>query len=403
MLSKLSFISLLCTYLIMWQTFAWAQTKTQPYKQKQLEQCLKTCKNLHRAHPESLYHYIKKALPIAQKFNNIKALADLYKYLGTYYRNLGEFSKALEYQMNALKYYQKSENTRGVAAALGNIGIVYRKLKEHKLAFDYQFKALHLMQKIGDLRLVANTYNNIGLLYLDQQKYHKALHFFRKTLSLDVQHKDTFGIASDYSNLSRVWNYLGDHKKAIAYEHKSLKIRVEQENQHGTMISYKNLGEFHQDMGQDSIAINRLKKALRLAHSIQALDFKVGIYRALSNIYENQKKHIKALAYHKKYTLASDSLLNAQKEKEIVRLQTLYNIEKQNKENKLLKQQREIDKLAISTQQDAIIKQRYFISITSIALHWHWLILFLGCFNKKERITRNYSNCMRKYNRKTKK
>lgn len=352
----------------MWQTFAWAQTKPQPYNQKQLEQCLKTCESLHRAHPESLYHYIKKALPIAQKLNNTEALADLYKYLGTYYKQLGEFSKALKYQMNALKYYQKSENTRGVAAALGNIGIIYRKLKEQKLAFDYQFKALHLMQKIGDLRLVANTYNNIGLLHLDQQQHHKALVFFQKTLDLDIQHKDAFGIASDYSNLSKVWSNLNKHKKAIVYEHKSLKIRLEQKNKHGVMISYKNLGEYHHAIKQDSIAIIYLKKALRLAHSIQALDFKVETYRTLSNIYENQKKHIKALAYHKKYTLAADSLLNAQKEKEIVRLQTLYNIEKQNKENKLLKQQREIDKLAISTQQDAIIKQRYFISITSIAL-----------------------------------
>lgn len=312
-------------------------------------------------YPEKAYKQCNEALKISKRIGYKEGIAYSYDRLAIYYKHANDFEKSLSYHLKGLKLYEEMDNQERVAASLGNIGVVHKNLKNYEKAFDYQFKALKLMQKLNKEGMIANTFNNLGLLYVETGKYKEALGYFEQTLKLDQKTNYTIGIGGDYSNIAWAWLFLKDYEKVIANEKIAIKIRLKAKHQQGLIISYRNLGRAYKETKRYDLALNYLKKSLEIGQQVQAKLHIARAYRLIAECYEELQNYKMALEFHKQYKVFNDSVFNLDKNKQVARMQTLYETEKKEKENEILRQSSQMQK-------DEIAKQQLINVFISVAL-----------------------------------
>ncbi|CAF4181542.1 unnamed protein product [Rotaria sordida] len=104
--------------------------------------------------------------------------------LGTVYKDIGEYSKAITFYERAIDIYKKMNppNHPDLASSYNNIGLVYYKMGEYPKALSsyersLEIKKIALPPNHPDLAL---SYNNIGLVYDNMGEYSKALSYYEK-------------------------------------------------------------------------------------------------------------------------------------------------------------------------------------------------------------------------------
>jgi signal transduction histidine kinase len=312
-------------------------------------------------YPEKAYKHCNEALKISKRIGYKKGIAYSYDRLAIYHKHANDFEKSLSYHLKGLKIYEEIDDQERVAASLGNIGVVHKNLKNYDKAFDYQFKALKLMQKLNKEGMIANTFNNLGLLYVETGKFKEALGYFEQTLKLDQKTNYTIGIGGDYSNIAWAWLFLKDYEKVIANEKIAIKIRLKAKHYQGLTISYRNLGKAYKATKRYDLALKYFKKSLEIGKKVQAKLHIARAYRLIAECYEELQNYKVALEFHKQYKVFNDSVFNFDKNKQVARMQTLYETEKKEQENEILRQ-------ASQMQKDEIAQQQLINVFISVAL-----------------------------------
>jgi tetratricopeptide (TPR) repeat protein/predicted phosphodiesterase len=205
--------------------------------------------------------------------------ANILNDLGNTYLQLGEFKKALKYQMQALEIRREKlgEQHSDTANSLDNIGSSYDELKNYTEALRYKKHALGIRQQFfGEhprdtaisLSSVGTTYNYLGSL--ENQKialdYHCRALEIKKQL-FGEQHPNTY---TSLSNVGVTYNYLKDYEKGLEYQFKALKARQKLFGEHhpDTATSLHNIGYAYLDMGKPSEALNYFSRAFEIGRQL---------------------------------------------------------------------------------------------------------------------------------------
>lgn len=331
-------------------------------------------------YPEKAYKHCNEALKISTQIGYKKGIAYSYDRLAIYHKHANDFEKSLSYHLKGLKLYEEMDDQERVAASLGNIGVVHKNLKNYEKAFDYQFKALKLMQKLNKEGMIANTFNNLGLLYVETGKFKEALGYFEQTLKLDQKTNYTIGIGGDYSNIAWAWLFLKDYEKVIANEKIAIRIRLKAKHYQGLTISYRNLGKAYKATKRYDLALKYFKKSLEIGKKVQAKLHIARAYRLIAECYEELQNYKVALEFHKQYKVFNDSVFNFDKNKQVARMQTLYETEKKEQENEILRQASQMQKDEIAQQQLINI----FISVALLIL-MGFIYMIFRLYRQKKR------------------
>ena len=73
--------------------------------------------------------------------------------MGSAYRQLGEYQRAIDFHQQSLEIQREVGDRQGEAACLGNLGSVYRQLGEYQRAIDFHQQSLEIQREIGDSQL----------------------------------------------------------------------------------------------------------------------------------------------------------------------------------------------------------------------------------------------------------
>jgi tetratricopeptide (TPR) repeat protein/ribonuclease BN (tRNA processing enzyme) len=171
--------------------------------------------------------YISYADSLAEYFsqNQVKAtgLASLMLWLGRYYDNIADYTKALEWYEKALFIGEEilGEEHPDTATTYNNIAAVYSNQGEYDRALEWYTKALTIRERVLGIEhpSTAATYNNIAAVYSNQCEYNKALEWYKKALAiyetaLGKTHPNT---ATTYNNIASVYYNQGKYKEALDY------------------------------------------------------------------------------------------------------------------------------------------------------------------------------------------
>lgn len=316
--------------------------------------------------------------------------------IGIVYDNTGDYVKSIEYYLKALKYHETSGDKKGEATTLGNIGLVYYNLREYKTAMDFYNKAVAIDTELKNYDGLGRHYGNIAMSFEEQNMQDQALDYYFKALKLKEQYSNQYDVAYTLGNIGNAYGSKAEIKgispterevfynNALEYDNKALKILQEIGDKNGIARNLGNIGIIYSKQRKTVEAERYLLKAITICDEIGMLNEKMDFEIILSEVYMTLGDYKKALLHYKSYSMAHDSIFNAEKDKELTTKQLNYEFEKKQAEIEI-KTKAEKEKIqAVSA--EAHKKQQ--VIILSVAFFLLIVVVFSISLYSRFRITK---------------
>lgn len=205
--------------------------------------------------------------------------------LGTIYRNISLYSRAIESHKQAELLAEKVNNPELLMLSLNMQGVVYRRMDFIRSALDYHEKALRLANsqeyqsnyfKLG----IAVSRNSMGNIYLALKQYDLALKQFEKSLEIEKSLNNKLGLAINYHNIGYAKERKGFLADALKDYEKSLGFNNEINSHIGRVICNNSIAQIY-------IKQEKFEEALELSKSNLINALNIGDQFYISTAYLN--------------------------------------------------------------------------------------------------------------------
>ncbi|WP_372645919.1 tetratricopeptide repeat protein, partial [Ancylomarina sp.] len=328
---------------------------------------------------KTILHY-KKAIGFAQQHDipNHEAIAYNEEFasnqLGNIYMDQGNLQKALQAFLNANTIIEENNFNDLRLNTLINISNVYSADEQWENSLTKLNEALTLALENKDIYSQSIINNNLGTIYEALKDYNKALIYYLRSLELQKSVDITFGLATNYHNLGSINYELGDYEQAIYFLNTSLAIAQENNSKIDSIYNYEYLTKVYIKKKEFGKAANFLSKAKTLAKELNLIIKQLDLAKLQTEyFFETGKLKLAQKAFAEYDSLRND-YSETEKSKEIIQMQTLYETDKKEKENDLLKAQNQLSQLNLDKEIQR--KNQYFISF-GISIVILIIIIFL--------------------------
>lgn len=329
--------------------------------------------------PKQAYEIAVEALKLAEHLEYTKGKGLSYKTLGNTQYMQGALKEAITYYEQGLQEYESIQNLDGIASCENNIGLVYNDLGDYEKAMKFHIKTLKTREAMQDNKGIAKSLLNIGNIYLNQENLDEALKYYQKSAEICEKINLLVDLANNYNNMGNIYKRKKITSKAIEAFTKAAEIFEKIGNSRGVLITDLNLGDVYLDAQNYSKALESYNKALPIAEKINDkillgllyasrgnalahlkqfneafINLSKGLnllqqtgarneiskaYDGMVTYFELQGNYKEALRYHKLFKNLKDSLFTEAQAKAIAKMREIYESDKKEAENKLLRQQ----------------------------------------------------------------
>ncbi|MHC1705296.1 MAG: ATP-binding protein [Tenuifilaceae bacterium] len=254
-----------------------------------------------------------------------------YNKIGQSYINLGEFEKSLEVYKESSRLSESINNTTELQKTNRAIALSYYLLQKMDSSLAFYTKAFNLSNSLRDSTEMMHAVQGIGDVHFEIGNFNQATISFNRQLAIAEKIKDIQGIVTALVKISRCFYVAGDYPTSTNYLNRALVI-AKRENLYSTAAD---------------------------------------VYQYLSLISESEGKYRDALSFYKLWAEIRDSIYSEESGEKLAKLQILYEISQKEKENEILRQSSEIQKLQLS-------RTRYQrLILIAVAISFFVLIIFL--------------------------
>jgi signal transduction histidine kinase len=304
----------------------------------------------------------KRAEILAGKIGDKRVLAAALGYITNIYLYFSEYHKALDYALKSKKMSEELGYQSGIASALVSIARIHRNLKEYEKALSHYEQALEISEALGNNRYVARILSNIATVYWDTNQYRKALDFYSRGLEMLREMGSEMEIPQVMHNMACVYYDIGKYTQALQYDKESLTFSEKTGNKGQVAFALGSIGRDYAKLKRYKEALAYLGESLNLATQLERRDIIKALYEAYAQVYVDMGDYQNALHYHKKFKEISDEILDEDRNRRIAHLEVVYDVEKKEKENQLLKKNNHIQKLQLERQK----LLRNFLALVSV-------------------------------------
>ncbi|WP_372949978.1 ATP-binding protein [Mariniphaga sp.] len=299
---------------------------------------------------EALVHF-QLSGEIFEQLNDSLWLGKIYNNIAVAHYWLGNSIDALNHYQNALGIRSALKDMIGVSRVLNNIGLIYQEWNLYKDALVWHEKALETAYNLNDTGLIAYSYSNIGQCYENLKNYNSALESYRTGFKYQVQ-LDEQNLTNSFFSLffGELYSKMNMPDSALFHFQKAYDYAIRINNRNRLAIANYNLGKSYFEINELDLAKEHLNKSFNSSVENNYKSLEKDNLFILSKIAEKKGKISDALRYMKEANMLNDSLFNTEKIAKFTDLQVKYFTEQQNQENLLLKQQNEIQEIAIRQQ-----------------------------------------------------
>lgn len=300
--------------------------------------------------PTQVEEYGKKNLDFAKKIGYLRGEAMAAQSLGEFYNAKGAYGFALEEFLVASKIYEKLKDYKKASIVSNSIGNTYLGLKDNDKALEFYKLAFSLGEQGNSKLAKAYAAAGISSVYSNQGKYGEAIDELRFSKMVFENANKDLQSAFIYSNMAELFNSMGNLDSATFYARKALPIMEKFNSRYGKSLTYQILGNI--DFSRDKLnsALNYYFMTLQIAEEDKAIDNQKEVCLQIFKLFEKKGNAEQALAYYKKYISLKDSIYNSDSRGKLYELQTKYDSETKEKENRLLQQDKMIAKKSLQTQ-----------------------------------------------------
>jgi len=280
--------------------------------------------------------FYQQSLKISQELNDKINIAICFKNIGYLYDELGNFNVALDHYLKALKIFEVIDYKKGIAACYNDIGNINAYQENNDIALSYYLKSLKIKEEIGDKKGIALCNGNIGAIYTLVHRYDLAIKYYLKSLKTSEELGDKHEMAICYDNLGELQFDNGNFNRAIIFCSKSLILYQEINDKEGISMSNANISQMYNKLNKFDDAIAYGTKSLAYSKEINALPCERYANEYLADSYIGLKNFKQAFFHYQRFKILNDSIFNIEKQKEIMKMEAIYQGEKKQKEIEIL-------------------------------------------------------------------
>ncbi len=216
---------------------------------------------------ESISSY-KKSLEITLADKNHELSASNYQNIATAHDFLGNLDSTLAYLQIALVFAKNSRNESSMAYVLTDLGYTYKNIGDYTKAINNNIKALKIFEKLRDKPGIERTYFAIARIFYDQREYQKSENYYLKGLEIAQKSKDYVRQCLILNGLANVRLMVKDYGEFERYANKSLMISRTHGLQSSEGMTHQIVGEAFLSRGEPIRARENLKKAAAIFSSL---------------------------------------------------------------------------------------------------------------------------------------
>ena len=252
---------------------------------------------------QGAFEKLNQALVIYREIKDRAGEGRILSNIGTIYRNLSQYSQALNFFQQALAITQEIPDPVSQGVILGNIGVVYDRWGSYFQALDFYNQALTIAQDLGNREDVSSNLNKIGLVYSYLGQYSHALELMQQALAIvrepsvqDMSERRLEGII--LASIGLVYNYQDEYFQALNFYEQALAIARDIGDIVGQGTTLSNIAELYRNLGQSPRALEFLQQALLILRSTGDRAGEATTLNNIGNVHFLQKQYHQALEFY---------------------------------------------------------------------------------------------------------
>lgn len=316
---------------------------------------------------DSLSLLAKESIVLSQAINYVKGETQGLINMGSYYSEIGDHDKAINYFSKAISKAKSVSRTTELLKAKNLLAIEYEYTDKYALALREYLEGIEIAKESKDNSFLSTFYVNASNLYADQGDIEQCIHL------LELAEENNKLVSDDYvkgltlANLAASYIDISDLDTAEDYANESIAVfeRIKLEN--WQIYAYELKASIYYEKNQPSLALEWFKKSEKIHESIEQTRYKIPLYNGLAKTYFKLKDFqtsegyaLRALEISKKINLLDqrdislELLYKIKKEtndpkvaltylEELKTLSDTLNVKKNEKELRILKSNLEFD------------------------------------------------------------
>ena len=297
--------------------------------------------------------------------DSLRVAAGLYQ-IGVMNSYLGNYEKALGIYQRTIDIYKREKNAKRVANLLHSTAHIQRKIGKYDKAISNYTEAINILKEINYVTGISMSTESLGNTYGELEEYDKAENYLLKALDIVNGEKRPIGIASVNENLGNLYAKMKNYEKSLKHHLESLKIREAMASKKNLALSLTKVGAIYSELGKNTKAEAYLNKGLAIAEEHDLKPVLEENYKVLSEHYTRTQDFKKALTNQKSYAQIKDSILDIEKNKQLLELETRYETAEKDNEIKLLTKEKEIQEARAEKQ--ATLKNALIAGVALLAV-----------------------------------
>ncbi len=336
------------------------------------------CFNLIRHDPDSARRVGERALWLAKRIGDQRALGDAHGNLGWLAAEQGQLERADSLTRIALSIFRRSRVPEHASVALSNLGWIAEKRGDSVAALKRFHEALALSEAANDSASASILLYSIGISYRKANDHAKALDFLERSWRMERALGRRGKEANCLVSLANTHREQGDTARARSAYLGAIAIYKDLNDQQGWGVAEENLGDMAQPvspkqalthylaalghyeqlgsrtdrayvlrrMGDAYIALNRTAEAeaaliegFPLSAEAGEPQLRLEYELAFAHLAAKRGEAQDAMRHFERYDALKDSLQGAGTQRELARLRTEFDTERKEKDNALLRAQ----------------------------------------------------------------
>lgn len=270
--------------------------------------------------------------------------------------------KSIEEILEGIEIFKQLKDTSNFIEASNILGGIYVSIKKYDDARAIYQNMLEYAILSNDSANIASNYEYLGIVDCFQGKYHEAIVNYNKSLEINEKGDNTFKLSITLGNLAEPKMELGEYDEALDLLYQAVKIQKKHQYKSVLIYSYFTLGEIHTlTQSYDSGLFYYRESLQKMKETSETRDRQL-VYSLIAENYAKQGLFEKAFEYHQLHSAEKDSLIAAERTRQLEEIKTRYEVERKNRENEdLLFQNSQKEKEL--TAQNELIRLQYAVGI----------------------------------------